>query len=396
MLTIVGIGPGNKEYITYIAMKKIKESQVLIGAKRMLESFLDENIEIIDISIGLDNIIKYIKDNYNKKDITVLASGDTGFYSIASTLKQKLGENFQINIISGISSMQYFCSKLNICWNDIAIISIHGKQEDLIQTIKNNSKTFVLTGGKNSIEYICQILCNNNMGELEAYIGENLSYYDEKITTGKITELSSKTYSQLSVIIIINPLHINIITSGIPDSHFIRGNVPMTKEEVRAVSISKLQLSKDHIIYDIGAGTGSISIECAIHSKQVYAIEYNIEAIELIKLNIEKFNISNIFIAEGKAPDILKSLPTPDRVFIGGSNGNIKNILEYVINRNPKVRITINAILLETASQCIEILECLGYINIDIVQISIAKSKKVGHGNMLMAQNPIFIITAEK
>lgn len=393
MVTVAGVGMGNKNQITYEVTETIENSQTLIGSERILKSFIKSDIEKIDISTGIEKIVEYINNNYNKKNITVLAAGDVGVYSIADTLKQRLNKDINIKFLCGISSIQYFCSKIKISWHDMAIVSLHGREQSLATIVRKNKKTFVLTGGSNSIEYILDQLYKNNMTELELYIGENLSYDDEKITKGKIIDLKQNKYSSLSVIVIINPFVDNNIRMGIPDLHFIRGNVPMTKEEVRAVSINKLQLSSNHIVYDIGAGTGSVSIECALHSKLVYAIEQNLEAIELIKLNQKKFGLDNIKIIEGKAPYILEELPPPDRVFIGGSNGNMRSILEAVTKKNPKVKITINAIILETVNETIDSLEQLGYNDIDIVQISVSKAKKISRGNMLIAQNPVFIIT---
>ncbi len=393
MITIIGVGPGNKNCITYNAMKKLKNSQIVIGTKRLLDLFVEDNIQKIDISIGIDKVIDYINTNYNK-DITVLSSGDVGFYSISSTLKEKLNQNIEIEFLPGISSLQYFCSKLKINWSDIALISIHGRNEDLISTVKSNSKTFVLTGGKNNINYVLSLLNENNLNDLIIYVGENLSYDNEKITSGTLKELLNKTFAPLSIIIIENQKPYSIITSGIPDNYFIRGTVPMTKQEVRAIALSKLQLSKEHIVYDIGAGTGSISIECALHSKKVYSIDFDDNAISLIEQNKTKFNLNNIEIINGTAPEILESLPSPDRVFIGGSNKNIKNIIKAVSIKNCN-RIVINSILLETLNQALETLNQLNY-NVDIVQVSISKLKQINSSHMFISQNPIFVLTAFK
>lgn len=394
MVTIVGVGPGSKDCVTYDVMKKIKDSQIVIGAKRFLDLFVDENIKTIDISIGINKIIDYINTNYNQ-NITILSSGDVGFYSIASTLKERLNQNIKLEFLPGISSIQYFCSKLKIKWNDLALISIHGRDEELIYTVKNNVKTFVLTGGKNNVNYVLSLLNKNNFDNLFIHVGENLSYNDEIITSGTLNQLINKTFSPLSVMIIENLKSISRITSGIPDSHFIRGDVPMTKEEVRAIVISKLQLSKKHIVYDIGAGTGSISVECALHAKKVYSIDFNQNAVELIEQNKNKFGLNNIEIIKGTAPEILESLPKPDKIFIGGSNKNIINIIKTISNKNPNATIIVNSILIETLNQSLDTLAKLNY-NTDVIQVCISKLKQINSNHMLIAQNPIFILTATK
>lgn len=390
MLTVAGIGPGNKMYITYAVSKAIESSDTIIAAKRILDEIQIDNKEIIDLAVGIDKIVEYI-NNFNKKDILILATGDIGFYSIAAILKKRL--DMDIKFLSGISSLQYFCSKIGIQWNDIATISMHGRDENLIQTVKTNFKTFVLTGGKNSINFILNELYENKMGNLTVYTGENLSYENEKILNGKVYELKSQNFAELSVLLAINPNFQNKITTSIADSEFVRGNIPMTKSEIRAIVLSKMQLLKSHTVYDIGAGTGSISVECAIHSKKVYSIDYRQEALSLIQQNCDKFNLKNISIVNGKAPDILEGLPIADRVFIGGSDGNLTDIIKTVVKKNPDVQIVINAIMIETANKAIDCLESLGY-EVDITHISISKSKKVTNGNMMIAQNPIYIIHA--
>lgn len=392
MVNVIGVGPGSKQQMTLASVELINKSDVIIGSKRILNLFPE--IEAIDISIGFDKVIDYINENHKKFEISVLATGDTGFYSISNYLNKKLDKTVEISFSPGISSLQYLCSKIKIPWNDIVSVSLHGREEAIINLIKNNSKVAILTGGYNTVSLILNKLLNNKLGNLKVYIGENLSYENEKITYGTISELLNYNYSDLSVIIVINEQPNQFYISNIPDTEFIRTTIPMTKEEIRLISIGKLNLYKDDIVYDIGAGTGSISIEASLHSKKVYAIEYNKDAIALIKQNIIKFQIDNIEIVEGKAPDSLNLLPSPNKVFIGGSGGNLKHIIEN-INKTNTNKIVINAIMIETVSESLEALQSLNY-NIEMVQVTIAKSKKVKSGNMLISNNPIFIITATK
>lgn len=187
-------------------------------------------------------------------------------------------------------------------------------------------------------------------------------------------------------------------TAGIPDELFIRGSVPMTKEEVRAVIISKLRLNDDYIIYDIGAGTGSISIEAASQAVtgKVYAIERNEEGIELIKKNASKFELDNIKIICGQAPKSLIDLPAPDRVVIGGSGGYLKQILSTVDSRiKQDGRIIITAVTINTLSSTLTELERRNY-QLDICNIAVTRTRKVSDYHMFQAQNPIYIISAEK
>ena len=186
-----------------------------------------------------------------------------------------------------------------------------------------------------------------------------------------------------------------IITPGIPDSEFIRGNVPMTKEEVRAASISKLRLEKNSVVYDIGSGTGSVSAEIARLSKgiKVFAVDSNPEAAELTKKNLEKFGLKNAEVVQGKAPSALESLPFPTHAFIGGSGGNLIEILNVLKRKNPEIRIVLNAVTLESVSKIDEIIKAYGLTDYEIVQFFITKTQKVGNHNLFKSNNPVVVFS---
>jgi precorrin-6Y C5,15-methyltransferase (decarboxylating) len=284
-------------------------------------------------------------------------------------------------------------------WDNIRIISSHGRDANVLGAVMTNNKTFILTGGEHSVKSICNLLHNNNLGQLDVYVGENLSYENECIVKSTVEELTFMDFENLSVMIVINNniLKGEYTTHGIEDTEFVRDEVPMTKGEVRSVSLSKLKLKENQTVYDIGAGTGSVSIEMALRCTQgiVYAIEKNEQAIELIKKNKKKFGANNLKIIKAEAPMGIEKLPPPDRVFIGGSSGNMESIVETVLKKNPKVRIVINVITIETLSEVVNCFKKFNLKNVDIVQLSISKSKKVGQYNMMIGQNPVFILSAE-
>lgn len=187
-------------------------------------------------------------------------------------------------------------------------------------------------------------------------------------------------------------------TPGIPDEYFIRGSVPMTKEEVRILTIAKTRFKGNEIVYDIGAGTGSISLEAArlVPQGKVYAIEQNPEGVELIKANAQKLGIDNIEVIHGRAPQALSGLPSPQRVIIGGSSGSMEEIFLAFLPLLPKDgRVVINAITVESIHQGTELAE--KYLKeVEIVQINIAKGEKLGKYHLMKAHNPVFIISGVK
>ena len=185
------------------------------------------------------------------------------------------------------------------------------------------------------------------------------------------------------------------LTHGIRDEEFLRDKVPITKEEVRTVSLSKLRLSENSVCYDVGAGTGSVAIEMALraYKGKVYAIEKKELAVELLKKNKEQFQADNLEIIEGFAPEAMEGLEVPTHAFIGGSSGNMKEIMELLLKKNPKVRMVINCIALESVSEALECLKSLPVSDTEIVQMTVGKSKTVGRYHMMMGENPIYIIS---
>lgn len=179
------------------------------------------------------------------------------------------------------------------------------------------------------------------------------------------------------------------------DEWFIRGKVPMTKSEVRAVSISKLELTEDAVLYDIGAGTGSVGIEAALSVPrgQVYAIEQKKEAAELILQNKEKFQVNNLVLVEGSAPEALEDLPAPSHAFVGGSSGHMEEIVELLLQKNPKIRMVFNAIALETVGEILNVLKKRG-LEHEVVSVQVSRAIQAGQYHMMQGQNPIYVISA--
>jgi len=403
-LHIVGVGPGDREYILPAAQKLIEHSGLLIGGKRNLELFNHVKAEKTVIENNLEDISRCVEENIDYKAITVLASGDPGIFSIMEYLKNRL-KDIELCVVPGISSFQYLCSKLNTSWHDIRIASLHGRgQKDLVNIVGHTGKVAVLTGGKSSPDAICRDFIKNNLTDITVSVGENLSYPNERIVTGKPEEISGMSFDSLSVMVVFNEKAFNAFntewkytTPGIPDSMFIRGDAPMTKEEVRALSISKLRLGEGDTVYDVGAGTGSVSIECGHICKngKVYAIEREAGYLELIEKNIQKFRLNNIQVVEGEAPSVLAGLPEPDRVFIGGSCGKMQDILHWIMNLDKAVRVVVNAVTIESVYEALKGFEKEGFENIDATCISVSRGRAAGDKHLMQALNPIYIICAE-
>lgn len=217
---------------------------------------------------------------------------------------------------------------------------------------------------------------------------------------GTVEELSRDSFADLSVLLVDNPNPVQPIfqAPGLPDDSFLRGRVPMTKEEVRALAVSKLRLCSQDTLWDVGAGTGSVSVECALCLSQgrVYAVERKPEACQLIRSNRDQFQLSNLHLVEGEAPQVLSDLPAPDSLFIGGSSGALRDIIGAALSKNPAVRIVASAITLETVQDALSAIRQFGFQDTEIVQVTISRSAPVGSYHMMRGENPVYLISMEK
>jgi len=421
---LIGIGMGNIETLTEQGRKAVEASELLIGAERMVNAFLGYRGAVCH-AVSPEKIMDAILAHPECGTIAVVFSGDVGFFSGAKKLSQAIGERkrnggaasggqtageggneagpwdeYETEYIPGISSLQYFCAKLKLPWEDVKVVSLHGREGNIPGTVRNNRKVFILTGGDYPVQRVCRILAENNLKDAVVHVGERLSYRDERIASGTAEQMAGEAFDSLAVMLVINDRIIerSAVTHGFSDELFLRGQVPMTKSEIRSVSLSKLRLRPGDVVYDIGAGTGSVSVEIALQACEgtVYAVEFQKEALELIRANAERFGAWNLRVVEGKAPEALKDLPAPDRAFIGGSKGNLAEIMELLVSKNPGIRVVVNAITLETVAEAISQFQRLGFEDIEIVQVFAAHGKAAGNYHMMQGQNPVFIISGER
>lgn len=392
-ISLVGIGMGAEKTLTLEGKKTLNAAELLIGAKRMTEA-VQKPGQMVLHEYRSEKIVEYIREHPKYRTVAIALSGDVGFYSGAKKLIDQLDGN--VEVICGISSVVYFMSKIGLSWDDAKIVSAHGRNCNLISLIRHNPKVFSILGTEDGVAVLASRLVYYGMGDVTLYVGENLSYENEKIFHDKAANLTEYRGDALSVVTACNekatPLS---AVHGISDGEFLRGKAPMTKEEVRTVSLSKLRLSEDSVCYDVGAGTGSVSVEMALRAwmGQVYAIEKKEDALALLKENKKKFAVDNLAIIPGVAPEAMTELPAPTHAFIGGSSGNMQDIINLLLEKNPKVRIVINCITLETVTEAMNAIRDFGLEDVDIVQLAAARSKSIGRYHMMMGENPIYIIS---
>ena len=395
-VTLLGIGMGVAENMTVEGVRVCNQADCIIGAKRMLiavEQVLDTEKPMVSMYLS-QQIVEYIHSHEEYGNIVIALSGDVGFYSGAKKLVDALPE-VEVELLCGISSAVYFASKLHTSWDDMKLMSVHGRRANIIAALSRNEKVFTLASGAESIRQLAAELVAYGFGQVTMSVGTDLSYPQEQITTATPERFLDYQTEGVSVALLQKQTPDDfVVTHGITDEAFIRGKVPMTKEEVRSISVSKMQLHRDSIVYDIGAGTGSVSIEMArmIPEGCVYAIEQKEEAVALIRENQKKFQVPNIQIMHGKAPEEMQDLEVPTHAFLGGTGGNMWEIITKLRALNPQIRIVINCIALESLAEITGLLQELEIKDAEITAVTIAKSKPLGHYHMMMGQNPVYVI----
>lgn len=404
-IILAGIGMGNSGTLTGEVRRKIEGADVLLGAERMIAPY-QPRIEKKPL-YSAKEIIPYLQSLQKKYPaeelkIVVLFSGDSGFYSGAQLLYQALKRETEegrlrarIRILPGVSSVAFLAAGINESYQDALILSMHGKELcNIAERIKSERKTFLLMSGVKDVNRLGDALLKAGMDGCEIVTGYQLSYPQQQIVKRTPRECTELRDEGLYTCFINNPDSVpGKVSPGIRDEEFIRDKVPMTKEEVRQVSICKLGLHRDAVVFDIGSGTGSIAMEMAGLSPdiQVYAIERKKEAVSLILQNKEKFCLDNVTVIEAEASEAIKSLPKPTHAFIGGSGGKLKEILNLLYEMNPEMRVVINAISVETICEIKEIQDVYPLENQELLQMQIGRSQTVGSYHLMKAENPVWI-----
>lgn len=393
-ITVVGIGPGNPGGMTGEVREAIRAADCLIGARRMLEAVAAPGQLALE-AIAPERIREAVASHPEKRRFAVVMSGDSGFFSGTKKLLPML-QPWKTRVLPGLSSLSVLCSRLQTDYADVYCVSLHGRQRDICADVTRHSRVFALVGGENGAGELCKTLCQGGFSSVQVAIGQRLGYPDEAIDQGSAEALAGGHYDSLSAVLIENSGLLKQFVPGLPDEAFLRRGgetpVPMTKSEVRAVCLSKLRLAPNAVCWDIGAGTGSVSLEMALSAPEgaVYAIERKPEALELLEENRQQFRVQNLTVVSGIAPDCCEELPAPTHAFLGGTGGNLGGILELLLKKNPHVRIVATAIALETVAQLTELTRQLG-IQPEITCLQVSKAKKAGPYHLMTGQNPVYI-----
>ena len=396
-VTLIGMGSGQPENLTLQGLAALRQADLILGVRRLLAVLPAGCTENRAAAYRPDEVAELLQTS-GAENAVLVYSGDTGFYSGASSMMEKLEAlGVRARVLPGLSSVQLLAAAVGRPWQGWTLVSAHGCACDPVSACMNHKTVFFLTGGAETPATLCAALTAAGLGAAHALVGENLGTPDEKIHFGTAQELAGQAFASLSVLLVEHAVHPERRTPGLPDEAFIRGEVPMTKQEVRAAALAKLAVHPADALWDVGAGTGSVSVELALAAPQghVYAVECEPDACALIRRNREKFAAWNLSLMEGRAPAALEALPAPDAVFIGGTKGSMAAVVDTVLAKNANARICIAAIALESLSAAIAALTAHG-LSAEVTQLAVSRTRPAGRLHLLTANNPIFLITGER
>ena len=409
-LSLVGVGVGAQEAGTQQAQEAIASAQVLFGAKSVLDNLTKtwqpaEGKKVI-ANYDSGKILDYLQEHPEIRNAAVAYSGDSGFYSGAASMLAKLKtaeafkDNFDVKVICGISSVSWFAARAGIPWQDWKILSSHGRFCNVTGQVRRNRECFLLLANAADLRQTGALLARaqeqGTLGKLQLIYGHELSRAGEQICPCTPQELIEVTQEGLYVLYIRHDDAEKIpVLPGMPDTAFIRGKAPMTSSEIRTLSLCRLGLTAKSVLWDVGAGTGSVSVEAALAcpDSKVWSIECKKDALALLAENRAKYSLQNMSIIEGRAPEALIDLPVPTHVFIGGSGGEIGSILDFVLARNSSAKVVVNCITSETLAALHDALDTLPIRDLQCMQVMVNREEILGTYHYLRAGNPVFIIS---
>jgi len=418
---IIGVLDDGIESLSNQLLAYIKQADVIIGGTRTLKLFASQyssSATQYDLTGNLGNIPQWIKTaQQNNQQIVILATGDPLCHGIAKYIREKIDFN-TCEIFPNVSTIQLACARIGIPWQDVKICSVHSKDTGewqtgldaahslyrLLQLTQQHDTLAVFTSPENSPDRIARMITLEGFGDdFTLTVVENILRQNEKIIGPlEISMATQKKYAELNIVILQRcNKKLETTLFGLADESFKQRKPDkglITKREVRAVSLARMQLQKNSIVWDIGAGSGSVGLEASrlCPDGHVYAIEKNIADFDIVTQNKINMRATNYSLVNNKAPETLNSWPDPNAIFIGGSGGELAELISLCISRMlPNACLVMNFVTIENMSTAIECLKTLS-TEWDVTQLSAARSKPILHMNRLQAENPVWIVTAQK
>jgi precorrin-6Y C5,15-methyltransferase (decarboxylating) len=390
-ISVVGVVGG--EVFGRQAQVAINQATLVIGTARHRDALrLAATVRAIDLRGPLEPLLDAaIERAGGGERVCILASGDPGFFGITRVLAERLGAPGALQVHPAPSSVALAFARLATNWDDAVVVSAHGRPlEPAVETCLRSGKTAVLTSPDNPPQRLGAALVERGCPPRAVAVLSRLGEHDEQVITTDLAGLASGRFDPLSIVVLRPPLAVppagqqaRSLRWGQPEEAFEHRAGMITKAEVRAVSLSKLGPPRHGVLWDIGAGSGSVAIEAAglAPDLQVFAVDHDPRAIAFVEANAARHGV-RIQAIEGEAPAVLARLPDPDAVFVGG--GGLAVLDAALARLRPGGRLVANFVLVDRA---LEARARLG----SMCQVAVSRSQPLGDGVMLRPENPVFI-----
>lgn len=402
-VTIIGMGmsPGD---LTARHHDLIAAADVLVGGRRHLAHFADLAAEKIEIGKGLSTLLPAIRSAARDRRVVVLASGDPLYYGVGAYLVRALGPE-NVRVYPNVSSVAAAFARIRHPWQDVRVVSLHGRDgaAQLLAAAGEADWVAVFTDPTHTPAQVARLLLQNEVTGFEMCILENMGTAAERISWLGPESAAASAFADPNLVVLKRspqaaaspprPLFL-----GMPDEQFDHQNGLITKAEVRVLALSRLQLRPRDILWDLGAGSGSLAVEAAvfIRSGLIFAVEQNPERIQQIRRNAARFGVSNLSAVQAVLPEGLEPLPDPDRIFIGGGGRNLGAIIRQAASRlKPGGRMVVNTVLLDNIQAAVASMHQLGW-EADLVQAQISRSQRMPWSLRMTAHNPVWIVSGAK
>lgn len=394
-ILVVGVGSDGPASLCEATRQRIAQADWLWGSERLLSFWTDHPAAKTVISAATLDQLDLLRSR-GERQVVILASGDPGFYGIAGTLLRHFPRE-EVEIIPHVSMLQLAFARAHIEWSDAVFTSAHARPlSEVIGWAKRTAKLGILTDPHNTPAVIARALLAAGLEDCRTVVAENLGLPEERLIDTCLTQLVDQEFAPLNVLLLIRDAawrpHPMFVLR--PDVAYCHRDGMITKAEIRALSLAALALAENDTVWDIGAGSGAMSIECAqiAWRGQVFAIERAPEGVAIIRDNLARFGVLNVTVVEGEAPAALEGLPPPQAVFIGGSGGKLVAILEHVSQVAPLgCRLVLTLATLEHLNQAKGYLEAMGWTT-QLLQVNIARGQPIGEGTRLAPLNPVFLL----
>ncbi len=398
-VAIIGMGMTCDD-LTAKHLEIIDTADILVGGKRLLNLFKESRARKKVIGKDIDGVVNFVRQEMKQQKVVVLASGDPMFFGIGRRLVDAIGAKNTM-VYPNISSVSAAFARIKEPWDDVRVISLHGRKNErrLLKALEKENKIAVFTDPKNNPAWLAACLLENQFLNYKICVLEALGSVSEKVNWYTLAEAARMKFADPNMVVLkrssIGTKDKERLFLGAPDNWYDHQKGLITKSEIRAITLSKLRLATDHILWDLGAGSGSVAVEAALLIKKgkIFAVEKNSGRVAQIKNNKKRFGIGNLKVIQAELPQGLEKLPRPDRVFIGGGGKQLTSIITAAAQYlKPKGVMVINTVLIPNVETARATLEKLDF-ETEVIQAQINRSRQMPWAARLEALNPVWIIS---